>query len=150
MTGKPFHSSTIPLKKNLFFKPLVLLKFGGRSGVSFFVKLKTCVSFLTKYELFWNVRISYCPLSTLNKNLTPLMDLILNNAPINVKPAMGEGGGGREAGHGVGIWHFSKICRQIPCPRANHPGQMQPNFPTPGCTLLSNTPRLDPRKAHLF
>ena len=33
------------------------------------------------------------------------MDLILNNAPINVKPAIGGGGGGegREAGHGVGI-----------------------------------------------
>ena len=49
-------------------------------------------------------------------------------------------------GHRVGIWHFSKICRQIPCPRANHPSQLQPNFPTPGCTLLS-IPRLDPRKA---
>ena len=41
---------------------------------------------------------------------------------------------------------FSKICYQIPCPRANHSGQMQPNFPTPGCTLLS-IPRQNPRKA---
>ena len=57
------------------------------------------------------------------------------------------GGGWRKAGHGVGIWHFSKICRQIPCPRANHSSQMQPNFPTPGCTLLSNIPRQNPRKA---
>ena len=44
---------------------------------------------------------------------------------------------GGKAGHGVGIWLFSKICNQIPCPRANHSSQMQPNFPTPGCTLLS-------------
>ena len=29
------------------------------------------------------------------------------------------GGGGRVWG-GVGIWHFSKIFRQISCPRANH------------------------------
>ena len=36
---------------------------------------------------------------------------------------------------GVGIQHFSKICSQVPCPRANHSSQMQPNFPTPGCTL---------------
>ena len=61
--------------------------------------------------------------------------------------AGGEGGGG-EAGHGVGIWHFSKICRQIPCPRGNHSSQMQSNFPTAGCTLLSNIPRHDQRKAH--
>ena len=27
-------------------------------------------------------------------------------APINVKPAAGEGGGGGDAGHGGGIWHF--------------------------------------------
>ena len=47
-----------------------------------------------------------------------------NYAPINVKPAGG-------AGHGVGIWLFSKICSQIPCPRANHSSQLQPNFPTP-------------------
>ena len=38
---------------------------------------------------------------------------------------------------GVGIWLFSKICNQSPCPRANHSSQMQPNFPTPGCTMLS-------------
>ena len=38
------------------------------------------------------------------------------------------GGGCREAGHGVGIWHFSKICRQIPCPQANHSIQMHKNF----------------------
>ena len=42
--------------------------------------------------------------------------------------------GAGEAGHGVGIWHFSKICLQIPCPRANHSSQMQPNSPTQGCT----------------
>ena len=29
--------------------------------------------------------------------------VVLSNAPINVKPAAGGGGGGREAGHGVGI-----------------------------------------------
>ena len=40
-----------------------------------------------------------------------------------------------------------KICRQIPCPRANHASQMQSNFPTPGCTLLSNIPGQNPRKA---
>ena len=62
--------------------------------------------------------------------------------------AGGKGGwGGWESGHGVGIWHFSKICSQIPYPRANHSSQMQPNFPTPGCTLPSHIPRLDPRKA---
>ena len=38
------------------------------------------------------------------------------------------GGGGKEAGHGVGIWHFSKICCQIPCPQANHSSQMHKNF----------------------
>ena len=60
-------------------------------------------------------------------------------APINVKPAGG-------AWHGVGIWHLSKLCSQIPCPRANHCSQMQPNFPTPGSTLLS-VPRQNLRKA---
>ena len=40
------------------------------------------------------------------------------------KGSVGEG----EAGHGVGIWHFSKICREIPCPRANHSSQMHKNF----------------------
>ena len=60
----------------------------------------------------------------------------------------GGGSGGGEAGHGVGIWLFSKICNQIPCPRANHSSQMQPNFPTSSCTLLS-IPRQDPRKAQL-
>ena len=63
-----------------------------------------------------------------------------------VKPA-GRVGGGGEAGHGVGIWHFSKICHQIPCRPVNHSSQMQPNFPIPGCTLLSNIPRQNPRKA---
>ena len=58
--------------------------------------------------------------------------------------AGGEGGG--EAGHRVGIWLFSKICNQIPCTRANHSSQMQPNFPTPGCTLLS-IPRQNLREA---
>ena len=53
-------------------------------------------------------------------------------APINVNPAgAGSGGGGRAW---VGIWHFSKICSQIPSPRAIHSSQMQPNLPTPGCT----------------
>ena len=69
------------------------------------------------------------------------------NAPINVKLLGRGGGGGREAGHGVGIWHFSKICRQIPRSQANHSSQKQPNFPTPGCTLLSNIPKQNPRKA---
>ena len=58
-----------------------------------------------------------------------------------------DGGGGEEAGHGVGIWHFSKIFRQIPCLRAKHSSQMQPNFPTPGCTLLPNILRQNPRQA---
>ena len=62
------------------------------------------------------------------------------NAPINVMPA------GGEAGHGVGIWLFSKIFNQIPWPRVNHSSQMQPNFPTPGCTLLA-IPRQNLRKA---
>ena len=47
--------------------------------------------------------------------------------PINVKGVLG-GEGGREAGHGVGMWHFSKICCQIPCPQANHSSQMHQNF----------------------
>ena len=46
--------------------------------------------------------------------------------PINVKGVLG--GGGREAGHSVGMWHFSKICCQIPCPQANHSSQMHKNF----------------------
>ena len=33
-----------------------------------------------------------------------------------------------EAGHGVGIWHFSKIYRQSPCTQANHLTQMHKNF----------------------
>ena len=61
-------------------------------------------------------------------------------APINLKPA------GGEAGHGVGIWHFSKICRQNPCPRANHSSKIHKNFPTPDGILLSIIPRLDARK----
>ena len=49
--------------------------------------------------------------------------------PINVKGVLGAGrGGGREAGHGVGMWPFSKICCQIPCPHANHSSQMRQNF----------------------
>ena len=28
----------------------------------------------------------------------------------------------------MGISHFSKICRQIPCPQANHSSQMHKNF----------------------
>ena len=40
---------------------------------------------------------------------------------------VGWGGGG--AGPGVGIWHFSKIWRQIPRPQANHSSQMHQNFP---------------------
>ena len=67
---------------------------------------------------------------------------LVDYAPINVKPA-GEG----EAGYGVGIWHFSKILPSNSCPRANHSSQLQPNFPTPGCTLLLNIPRLNPKKA---
>ena len=56
----------------------------------------------------------------------------------------------QKTGHGQGrAWGgnltFSKICNQIPCPRADHSNQMQPNFPTPGCTLLS-IPRKNPRK----
>ena len=53
-------------------------------------------------------------------------------------------GGGRVWGV---IWHFSKILQSNSCSRANHSSQLQPNFPTPGCTLLSNIPRLNPRKA---
>ena len=54
--------------------------------------------------------------------------------PINVKPTRGGGvgGGGWRAGHGVAIWHFSKNCRQTPCPRADHSGQLQPTFATQG------------------
>ena len=48
--------------------------------------------------------------------------------PINVKGVLGAGEGGREAGQGVGMWHFSKICCQIPCPQANHSSQMHQNF----------------------
>ena len=76
-------------------------------------------------------------------------DRAKSKAPINVKPAAAGRGGG-EGGEGrawVGIWHFSKICSQIPCPRPNHSSQIQPHFPTPGCTLLLNIPRLDQRKA---
>ena len=67
---------------------------------------------------------------------------LVDYAPFNVKPA-GEG----EAGYGVGIWHFSKILPSNSFPRANHSSQLQPNFPTPGCTLLLNIPRLNPKKA---
>ena len=71
-----------------------------------------------------------------------VIDVIENfdYAPIPVKPWRG-------GGHGVGVWHFSKICSQIPCPRANHSSQLQPNLPTLGCTLLSNIPKQNPRKA---
>ena len=67
-------------------------------------------------------------------------------APINVKPAAGGGGGKATQGMGWGFDIF-QICRKIPCQRANHSSWMQPNFPTPGCTLLSNIPRQNPRKA---
>ena len=62
-------------------------------------------------------------------------------APINVMPV--GGGGGRAWG---GDLTFSKIRNQIPFPWANHSIQMRPNFPTPGCTLLS-IPGQNPRKA---
>ena len=51
--------------------------------------------------------------------------------PINVKAVLGVGGGGGGHGetvHGVGIWHFSKICRQIPFPQADHSSQMHKNI----------------------
>ena len=73
-----------------------------------------------------------------------VIDVIENfdYAPITVKPC-----GGERAVQGVGMWHFSKICSQIPCPRANHSSQLHPNLPTLGCTLLSNIPKQNPRKA---
>ena len=109
------------------------------------------------YELIVTKRVYYrCksrspkiprPLSVRNElkfrivsHLHQSCSLFISNAPINVMPAWGE------AGHGVGMWLFSKICNQISCPRANHSSQMQPNFPTLGCTLLS-IPRQNPRKA---
>jgi len=51
---------------------------------------------------------------------------------------MPAGGGGRA----------KKICNQIPCPRANHSSQIQPNFPTPGCTLAAKkgTIKISPNK----
>ena len=51
-------------------------------------------------------------------------------SPINVNQCwLGWGGGcWGEAGHGVGIWHFFKICCQIPCPQANHSSQTHKNF----------------------
>ena len=49
----------------------------------------------------------------------------IDNAPISVKPAGGgKGGGGGLRAWGGEIRHFSKICRQIPCPRANHSSQL--------------------------
>ena len=73
-----------------------------------------------------------------------VIDVIENfdYTPITVKPC-----GGKRAVQGVGMWHFSKICSQIPCPRANHSSQLHPNLPTLGCTLLSNIPKQNPRKA---
>ena len=44
------------------------------------------------------------------------------------KGSVGGVGGGREAGRGVGMWYFSKICCQIHCPLANHSSQMHQNF----------------------
>ena len=44
---------------------------------------------------------------------------------INVKP----GEGGRAWGGDLTLNVFAKICRQIPCPWANHFSQMHPNFP---------------------
>ena len=41
------------------------------------------------------------------------MDLILNNAPINVKPAMGGGGGGRQ-GMGWGFDTFQIFAVKFP------------------------------------
>ena len=111
-------------------------------------KIKSVLDFrcfsltMTQNSLLWSFQTT-----SINTGMFTLESMININiyAPINVKSA-GRGGGGGGAGHGVGIWHFSKICSQISCPRANHFSQLQPNFPTPGCTLLS-IPRLDPRKA---
>ena len=57
----------------------------------------------------------------------------------------GQGGrGGRVLG---GDLTFFKNLPSNSCPRANHSSQLLPNFPTSGCTLLSNIPRLNPRNA---
>ena len=41
----------------------------------------------------------------------------------------GSVGGGREAGHGVGMWHFSKICCQIFLPTCKSFQSNAPKFP---------------------
>ena len=65
------------------------------------------------------------------------------NAPINVKPA-----GGRQ-GMGWGHLTFFKNLPSnlLPTGKSFQSNAISPNFPTLGCTLLSNIPRQNPRKA---
>ena len=56
--------------------------------------------------------------------------------------------GGRQ-GMGWGFDIFEKFAVKFPAHGQIISVKMQPNFPTPGCTLLSNIPRLDPTKAQL-
>ena len=82
-----------------------------------FIKIRITVNPRQKYTICGQISLPRVPVSWKGTTL-----------PINVKGVLGGGGRGREAGHGVGIWHFSKICRQIPCPQANHSSQMHKNF----------------------
>ena len=65
-----------------------------------------------------------------------------NYAPINVKPA----GGGRQ-GMGWGFEIFQKFAFKFPAHGQIIPVKCNQISPTPGCTLLSNIPRQNLRKA---
>ena len=78
--------------------------------------------------------VSCCGRLLLSRRLLWLKIIIcLFNAPINVKPATGRGGGGVEkVGHRAGIWHFPKNSVKFPTPGKNvrsniteipHPGK---------------------------
>ena len=77
------------------------------------------------------------PFISVDKVEVKTLRAIYQNAPINVKS---------KTVKGAGNWHFSNMCGLFPCPRANHYSQMHTNFLIPGCTLLSNIPRLNLRK----
>ena len=80
------------------------------------IKIRITVSPRQKWTICGQISLPRVPISWKGTTL-----------PVNVKGVL-EGGTSREAGHGVGIWHFSKICCQIPCPQANHSSQMHQNF----------------------
>ena len=80
------------------------------------------------------------------------MDLILNNAPINVKPAIGGGGGwGREGGRAWGgdLTLFKNLpSNSLPTGKSSRSNATK--FPNPGLHIAFKCPKVGPKKGTSF